>query len=138
MGNGQALAAIAMFGGVFTFLSLSVWSYNRTRERELYYRSELLKKAIDTPGPEAAAVLAHIKEEEAAEARAKALEKQTGLLIGGLSVTAVGIGLMIFMRSIGGPAREYFLVGLIPLLVGIALLIGSGMLKGEGAGPRNS
>jgi hypothetical protein len=135
MGNGQALAAIALFGGVFTFLAVAVWSMNRTRERELYYRSELLKKAIDTPGPEAAAVLAHIKDEEAAQARAKARDTRMGYLIGGLSTAAVGIGLMMFMRSIGGPAREYFLVGLIPLLVGIALLIGSGMAREEGAGP---
>jgi hypothetical protein len=134
-GHTSALVAIALFGGVFTFLAVAVWSGNRTRERELYYRSELLKKALDTPGPEGAAVLAHLKDEEAEQARARAAEKQTGLLIGGLSVTAVGIGLMIFMRSIGGPAREYFLVGLIPLLVGIALLIGSRMAKESDARP---
>jgi hypothetical protein len=135
MGNGQALAAIALFGGVFTFLAVAVWSANRTRERELYYRSELLKKAIDTPGPEAAAVLAHIKEEEAVQARAKARDTRMGYLVGGLSTAAAGIGLMIFMRSIGGQAREYFLVGLIPLLIGMALLIASGMAKEGEARP---
>jgi hypothetical protein len=125
----NSLAGVALFGGVFTFLAVAVWSGNRTRERELYYRNELLKKAIETPGPEAAAVLAHIKDEEAAQTRARAQEKRLGLVIGGLSAVGAGIGLMFFMHNLDGPARSMYLVGLIPVLVGIALLAGSRMVK---------
>jgi hypothetical protein len=121
----NSLAGVALFGGVFTFLAVAVWSGNRTRERELYYRNELLKKAIETPGPEAAAVLAHIKDEEAAQARARAQEKRMGLVIGGLSAVGAGIGLMFFLHNLDGPARATYMVGLVPVLVGMALLVGS-------------
>jgi hypothetical protein len=124
----RELASVTLFGGVFTFLAIAVWSANKTRERELYYRSELLKKVLETPGQEAASVLAQLKEDELARAREAQREKRRGLLIGGLTVTGVGVGLMIFMRSVAD-AREYFLVGLIPLFVGLALLAGSRLVK---------
>jgi hypothetical protein len=41
--------------------------------------------------------------------------------LGGLATTAAGVGLLIFLRFIV-PTQPVYLVGLIPLLVGVALL----------------
>jgi hypothetical protein len=129
MWNG--LAGVALFLGVFSFLAIAAWSGNRTRERELYYKSELLKKAMETPGPEAAAVLAHIRDQDARHARAAIREKRLGMVTGGLTVAGVGLGLMAFMRMAPGDTHAYYLVGLMPLMIGLALLVGSRLVKGE-------
>lgn len=44
-----------------------------------------------------------------------------GLLIGGLVTCAVGIGMMILLRSVE-PEKSHWTVGLVPFLVGLALL----------------
>lgn len=50
-----------------------------------------------------------------------------GLLIGGLVVLAVGIGLGIMMKTIE-PHEAHWTVGLIPGLVGVALLISAALV----------
>jgi len=52
------------------------------------------------------------------------LRRAHGLLIGGLITIAVGISLAIFLYQVE-PEKQHWLVGLIPLFVGISLLIGS-------------
>jgi hypothetical protein len=127
----EGIGSVALFGGLFTFLAVAAWSASRTRERELYYKSELMKKAMEMPGPESAAVLAHMKEEEARAERRARVEKRKGLLIGGLTTVGVGLGLMIFLHRIDDEARGIFLVGLMPLFVGLAMLAASRMVKDE-------
>jgi hypothetical protein len=47
-------------------------------------------------------------------------QRREALKLGGLITTAVGIGIMVFLRALpGGPA---YMVGAIPLFLGIALL----------------
>jgi cadmium resistance protein CadD (predicted permease) len=45
-----------------------------------------------------------------------------GMKIGGLVTAAVGIGLMVFLHGVEHEEPVY-LVGLIPLLIGVALLL---------------
>ena len=52
---------------------------------------------------------------------------EKNLKLGGLTTSAVGVGLIIFLRAIATREPAY-LVGLIPLLVGLALLIYSYVL----------
>ena len=41
-----SVASVALF----SFVAVAVWSSERRREREAYYRSEILKKIADTQG----------------------------------------------------------------------------------------
>ncbi|HEY4363288.1 MAG TPA: hypothetical protein VGN17_20135 [Bryobacteraceae bacterium] len=88
-----------------------------TKEREAFYRSEVMKKIAESPGAGAEAALQVMREEEnRADRRTRA-----GLRLGGLVVTAVGIGVTVFLYAIV-PDVPVFLAGLIPTLIGLALL----------------
>jgi len=108
-----SIASIA----IFSFVAVAAWSDNRRKEREAYYRSETLKKMAEAQGPGASSPVELLREEERIAAR----RRLEGQKLGGIITFAVGIGLMIFLKAVdhGEPA---YLVGLIPLLVGLALL----------------
>lgn len=109
-----SIAAISLF----SFVAVATWSDNRRKERVAYYRSETLKKIAETAGPGSNTALEYMREEEQISAR----HRREGIRLGSLITGAVGIGLMIFLRGI---AREesVYLVGFIPLLVGVALFV---------------
>jgi len=113
---------VAVLGtALFTFISVAVWLEARTKEREAHYRSETVKKIADSGNTDAA--LEYLREVE----RADAVRARAKARIGGLITTAVGVALMIFLYQLASGASIYF-VGLIPLLVGVALLIASEFL----------
>jgi cadmium resistance protein CadD (predicted permease) len=62
------------------------------------------------------------EEERNAERR-----RHGGLRLGGLISLAVGIGMMVFLRAVEYD-KPVYLVGLIPLLIGVALLAYSYLL----------
>lgn len=99
---------------LFSFIAVATWSDNRRREREAYYKSELLKRVSEMQTGNAVAVL----REEERNALRRRIE---GNKLGGLITTAVGIGMMVFLLAFV-PDRTVCLVGLIPLLIGVALL----------------
>jgi hypothetical protein len=115
-----AVGAVALF----SFLAVNSWSDARRKERESYYKNDMLKKLADAQGPGANSALEIMRE----ESRLSTIRMRQGLQIGGLVTAAVGLGLMIFLR---GLVREepVFLCGLIPLLIGIALYGGSFLVK---------
>lgn len=100
---------------LFSFIAVASWSDSRRREREAYYKSETLKKLTETQG--AAAVLDLLREEH----KHADVRRREGLRLGGLVNVAVGLGLMIFLAGLVRDERLY-LVGVIPLLIGAALL----------------
>ena len=75
-----AVGAVALF----SMISIATWSEARRKEREAYYKNDMLKKLADTPGPGANSALELMRE----EARLGALQKRQGLRIGGLVVSA--------------------------------------------------
>src|SRR5262245_22497297 len=123
---------------LFSFIAVAAWSDARRREREAHYKSETIKKIAEAQGPGAQAALEFLREEAARQEQRQvnaALHRREGMKLGGLITIAVGIGLMIFLRAIvngmpsspppGAPAHDpvpVYLVGLIPFLVGVALL----------------
>ncbi len=116
--------AMALFGflavgavSVFTMISVASWSEARRKEREAYYKNDMLKKLADTPGPGANAALELMR----AEAQIGAERTRQGLRIGGMITTAAGIGVLVFLRALLGGQEGVFLCGLIPLFVGLAL-----------------
>ena len=105
---------------VFSFIGVMVWSTSRRREREAFYRSEMVKKIADTQGAGGTAALEFMREQEKNDTR-RDREKRK---LAGLITAAVGMGLMVFLRNLVSDAPVY-LVGLIPLFVGIVLLASS-------------
>ncbi len=116
---------VGVFGSIalFSFLAVASWSDNRRKEREAYYRSETLRKIAEMQGTGAGTALEVLREEDRIGRR----RRQEGQRLGGLITTAVGIGMMVFIRAIETKESAY-LVGLIPLLVGLALLTYSYLL----------
>jgi lipopolysaccharide export LptBFGC system permease protein LptF len=104
---------------LFTFLAIASWGEQRRREREAYYRAEVLKKVAEASGASGQAVLAMLHEEEAARLR----RRREGLKLGGLITTAVGLGVAVFLGAMVHEDRPVWTVGLIPLFIGLAVLI---------------
>ena len=99
---------------MFSFISVSVWAQNRRREREAFYKHEVLKRLTEMKGEGAAQVLEVMREDER-RARRVNLE---GLKRGGLAAAGCGAGLMAFMWGV----ERVRMVGAIPLLIGLGFL----------------
>lgn len=111
-----SVASIAFW----SFVAVAAWSEARRREREAYYKSETLKKIAESSGAGGSAALEFLREEE----RIKARHLREGHKLGGLITAAVGIALMILLRAMPVPAaRSAYLVGLIPVFTGVAILV---------------
>jgi hypothetical protein len=102
---------------LFSFIAVAVWSQERRREREAYYRSETLKKLSEMQGAGSSTLIEFVREEDKIAFR----RLQEGLKLGGLVTVAVGIALMVFIRAVDRENSAY-LIGLIPSLIGVALL----------------
>ena len=113
------VGAISLFG----FFAVASWASARRREREAFYRSEVLKKLADAGPDGASAALEMFREQQRAAVKNR-LEIQR---IFGLILTAVGLGLMPLLKGVARP-EAVWLSGLIPALIGAALLIYSYVL----------
>ena len=108
------VGAIATFG----FFAIASWASARRRERESYYRSEVLKKIAEA-GPEgSSAALEMFREQQRAAVRNR-LESQR---LAGLILAAVGLGLMPLLKGVASH-EGVWTVGLVPALVGAVLLV---------------
>ena len=103
----------------FSFLSVMIWSRERRREREAYYRHETLRKIADSQGTSSGALLEILREEERIAAR----QRRESQKISGLVTIAAGVGLAVFLGIVDRNDRDAaYLVGVIPMLVGAAFL----------------
>ncbi len=120
-GNSVAVVAIAIpvIGSIalFSFLSVAVWSDARRKERETYYKSETLKKIAESSGEGAKAAIELMREQEKSAVK----RRREGMKLGGLITAVVGIGVMVLLHGLERDEPVY-LAGLIPLLIGSALL----------------
>lgn len=122
--NASQMGAILLFLSVasvalFSFVAVAVWSSERRREREAYYRSETLRKIAETQGAGGNSAIEFLREEEKNATR----RRQEGQKLGGLITLAVGVGMIIFIKAVDRGDRDpAYLVGLIPVLIGAALL----------------
>ena len=115
---GVVAIAIPVVGSIalFSFLGVASWSDARRKEREAYYTAETLKKIADSSGEGAKAAIEYIHEQNRNVVR----RRLEGMKLGGLITAAVGIGLMVFLHGVEHEEPAY-LIGLIPLLIGVAL-----------------
>jgi nucleoside recognition membrane protein YjiH len=103
---------------LFSFLAVAAWAEARRKEREAYYMGETLKKIAESSGEGARTAMELLREQESNVTR----RRLQGMQLGGLITTAVGIGVMVLLRGLVHDEPVY-LAGLIPLLVGAALLV---------------
>jgi hypothetical protein len=110
-----AIGAICLFA---IFLPLTTWITSRQKEREAFYKSETIRRIAESSGDGAKAAMEMLNN----ESRLQRIKQREGMKVGGLVNIGVGIGLGIFLFSLPG---EHFvgLVGLIPGLIGVALLV---------------
>jgi hypothetical protein len=102
---------------LFTFLSVATFTESRRREREAYYKSETLKKIAESSGEGAKGAIELMREQQVSSAK----RRIEGMKLGGLITAVVGIGVMILLRGLVTDEPVY-LSGVIPLLIGLALL----------------
>jgi hypothetical protein len=130
--NAVAVVAIAIpvIGSIalFSFLSVAVWSDSRRKEREEYYRSETLKKIAESSGEGAKAAIELLREQNNSVTK----RRLEGMKLGGLITAVVGIGVMALLHGLVQDEPVY-LAGLIPLLVGLALLAYTFVIAPKGA-----
>jgi hypothetical protein len=102
---------------LFSFLAVASWSDARRREREAYYKNETLKKIAESSGEGARAAIELLREQEKSTVK----RRLEGMKLGGLITAVVGIGVMVLLHGLEHDEPVY-LAGLIPLLIGVALL----------------
>jgi hypothetical protein len=112
-----SVGAVSLF---VVFIPLVSWIDSRRKEREAFYKADMIRRLADASGEGAKIALEMLREEE----RLKRIKTREGLKIGGLINLGVGVGLSILLYSIGGNHGDNpYLVGLIPGLIGVAMLV---------------
>lgn len=116
---GVVAVAIPVVGSIalFSFLSVAAWSDARRKEREEYYKNETIKKIAESSGEGAKAAIELLREQN----RTVTKHRLEGMKLGGLITAVVGIGVMVLLRGLTHDEPVY-LAGLIPLLIGLAML----------------
>ena len=119
----QGMEALALFGflaigavSLFSFIAVASWSDARRKERESYYKNDMLKKLAESSGAGAAAAIELLREEN----RLETLRKQQGMKIGGMVLVGTGIGVLIFLYLLI-PHAPIYMVGILLMLIGAAL-----------------
>jgi hypothetical protein len=111
-----SIGAVSLF---VVFIPLVSWIDSRRKEREAFYKADSLRRLAEAPGDGAKIALQMLREEE----NLKRVKAREGLKVGGLINIAVGIGLTAMLYSLPGRDNSPYLVGLIPGLIGVAMLL---------------
>jgi predicted cobalt transporter CbtA len=109
-----SIGAVSLF---VVFIPVVTWLESRRKEREAFYRAETVRRLAENTGEGAKMALELLKE----EGRQEQLKKREGMKIGGAITTAVGVALCIFF-TMQGNQRDW-VIGLIPGLIGVAMLV---------------
>jgi hypothetical protein len=109
-----SIGAVALF---VVFIPTVSWIDARRKEREAFYKAEMMRRLAESSGDGARAVLDLLHAEDVQ----KQIKVREGMKIAGLINLAVGIALVIFLRALIGNEPVY-LCGLIPGFIGIAML----------------
>jgi hypothetical protein len=109
-----SIGAVALF---VVFIPVTSWIDSQRREREAFYKAETTRRLAESSGEGAKAAIELLREQDRMSQR----KKREGLKIGGVVNIAVGVGVMIFLHALVKEEPVY-LCGLIPGLIGVALL----------------
>ncbi|MGO9776454.1 MAG: hypothetical protein ACLQGT_06195 [Terracidiphilus sp.] len=108
-----SIGAISLFA---IFIPTVTWIDKQHKEREAFYKAETIRRVAEASGEGAKAALELLQQQSRFE-RQKGRE---GMKIGGIICVAVGAALSLLIWSQNKPD---YLVGLIPGLIGVALLV---------------
>lgn len=112
-----SIGAVSLFG---VFIPLVTWIDRRGKEREAYYQAETFRRMAESSGDGAKAAMEMMRE----QGRQKQIKILEGMKIGGVINIGVGVALVIFLRTmLGGGTGTPWLCGLIPGLIGVAMLV---------------
>jgi hypothetical protein len=115
-GNLVFLVPIVGSIGLFSFCAVAFWAINRRRERESLYHGETVRKITEAHGQQA--TLDYVLEVE----RIRTRRLQSAYAVGGIIAACGGAGLMIFLSADPYATKNTYLIGLIPLLIGLGLI----------------
>lgn len=107
-----SVGAVALF---VVFIPLVTWLESRRKEREAFYQADTMRRLTESTTDGAKAALELLRE----QGRQEDIKRREGLKIGGIITAFVGLGVIALLKEVGGP----MFAGLIPLLVGAAMLI---------------
>ena len=127
MADLQYMIPIVGSVAVFGYAAVEVWVKSRRKEREAFYRSETLRRFSESNQPD---MLARFLAEEKAARREMRVQQRESLRLGGLVTMMAGIGFGVMLAGIA-PRQSFYLYdlipfnifGLVPFLVGLAILI---------------
>jgi hypothetical protein len=112
-----SVGAVSLF---VVFIPLVSWIDSRRKEREAFYKAEMMRRLAESSGEGAKAAMEVLREEE----RVKLTKTREGMKISGVINIGVGIGLSAMLYSLTGhESGSPYLVGLIPFLIGVGMLI---------------
>jgi len=119
-------AGAAMFGflavaavAVFSFLSVMSWLGMRNAERQARDRFSMMKALLEHPGEQGERVLAAWREQELRREE----QDRRGRTLGGAVVVAVGVSLSIMMAVLSDRGSGAWVVGFIPLSIGLVIML---------------
>jgi hypothetical protein len=118
---------VAMIGGI-TIAIVRVVGQQRLAELARRERIAAIERGIDPDKLPQAHDLDGFDPYGAGNGR---LRRAHGLLIGGFILIAVGIGLMVLLQQVE-PSKSHWVLGLMPLLIGFALLAASRVVWPKG------
>ena len=113
------IVVAAILGGCLV-AAVGAWSESRRKEREAYYRHETYQKMLEGSEGSAEAVRELMREEERLDQKRRVEGLELGLKLGGPITLVAGAGLAVFLYFLVDDEPVY-LVGLIPLLVGLVM-----------------
>ena len=109
-----SIGAVSLF---VVFIPLTSYIDSQRREREAFYKAETFRRLAESSSDSAKAAIELLRE----QTRMEGMKKREGMKIGGLVNIGVGVALLIFLHALVTDAPVY-LCGLIPGLIGVALL----------------
>lgn len=111
-----SVGAVALF---VVFIPLVSWIESRRKEREAYYKAEMMRRIAESNTDGAKAALELLREDN----RLAEMRRLEGMKIGGLITTGVGVALIAFFYAVAGSSdKSSWAIGLIPMMVGVAML----------------
>jgi len=112
---------------LFSFLSVASWADARRREREAFFRHELLKKVAESPGGQQVVELLRQEEADRIERQRQAIQLAGWIVLG----AGIGVGVLLsqLVRVVG-----LWSVAAIPALVGAALVLHANLVRKRHAG----
>jgi hypothetical protein len=112
-----SVGAVAMFA---VFIPLVTFIESRRKEREAFYRAETFRRIAEASSEGSKAAMELMRE----EGRQKQIKIIEAFKIAGLINVGVGIALVVFLRVLTGTGSgSPYLCGLIPGLIGVAMLV---------------